>query len=574
MQRLIQFLFLLLIGLMIGLNNLKILSQEYPGFLSSLPIEISPDNKLYVFVFKAGKILSFIALLGYLFILIDFYGPKRHQITRRLEGLCQTIYKTIKANYDFIIHYHKCLKIAFILLAFILLFFLFNVPYHYDEAFSYRYFTGVGWLRTITFYPLPNNHIFYNVIAGLFTALPLDSEITTRLPSLIAALIAALYFLKLCSLYFSKPLSLFLAFLFATVSPVILYAVLARGYGFLACFAVLQLYAANNLINNYNSSRYKFLYYFSFVAGLYSIPSYLYFVFPVHLLLFLCLIARNKFPWKYFMIDNTIALASLVILYGIVIYFNSANAVFKPNGTPRMEYVELKTAVWAHLNSTWLWLTNIKLPYLKAIAILTLAPLAHILINKKATWLALVTPLLIISPIGILFLHRVIPFERTWIYLIIPIILSLGFAIDIILQLVKKWASDISSKSWLTGITSIAVCSIMLINFSNFRHPNPQEYALDLNIRETLKKINPEISMASTMYMTWETHEFYIAEQILYVRQKNNPQRPLTVNYEKPSFEEDIIIINPQKGIKEMPQLANYRLTGYFNDYYALYLKK
>jgi len=57
-------------------------------------------------------------------------------------------------------------------------------PLHTDELGSYLYFARQGFLVTLTSYPIPNNHILFNLVAASLAKLPfLTPKLVIRLPS-------------------------------------------------------------------------------------------------------------------------------------------------------------------------------------------------------------------------------------------------------------------------------------------------------------------------------------------------------------------------------------------------------
>jgi len=434
------------------------------------------------------------------------------------------------------------------------------------------FFTGDGYLRTLSFYPITNNHIFYNLAAVFFDRLlPLGSVIATRIPSLLAAFAAFFYFLKLCRYYFSGNLSLLLTFLLASSYPFILYGVEARGYGFQICFSVLQLYAANQLVLEYRSVKYRFLYFFSFAAGLYTIQSHAYFVVPVHILLFLYLL-RNR-SWLVFIWDSLKASVIVIALYGIVAYCNGSSVILNPVNTAPPEMDKLAPAIWEHLRDTWYWLTNSKIG-IYASLVLFLAPLADLVLNRrKNSWLNVVVPLLMISPPIILFLHKVIFFVRIWSYMIIPIVLGIGFLLSVAIRGIAR--SSLYPRLHRSIVFYPAALGLLLIvNFSLFKMEHQKAYAIDYTIEALFRKVGPEIETATTIYYTRRSLEFYMAEQMVYRRARENPGRPLTMSSEGPVAGQDVLILDPSIGIQELPQLAEYRLAGTYSGGFSLYTRK
>lgn len=46
---------------------------------------------------------------------------------------------------------------------------LFTLPYHYDEIFTYTNFSSKGFLASMAYYHVPNNHILHNLISVFFS---------------------------------------------------------------------------------------------------------------------------------------------------------------------------------------------------------------------------------------------------------------------------------------------------------------------------------------------------------------------------------------------------------------------
>ena len=87
-------------------------------------------------------------------------------------------------------------------------------------------------------------------------------------------------------------------------------------------------------------------------------------------------------------------------------------------------------------------------------------------------------------------------------------------------------------------------------------------------------QIRPETATAATIYYTRRSLEFYMAEQMVYRRARENPGRPLTMSSEGPVSGQDVLILDPSIGIKELPQLAGYRLAGTYSGVFSLYTRK
>lgn len=154
----------------------------------------------------------------------------------------------------------------------------FQYPLSTDEVGSYDFFVAQGPLAISSFYPIPNNHIFYNLLAWPGYALGLPPRWVMRLPTLLLGtagtavgffLLARLVGLRLATLVTGlvglEPLWVY----FGSV-----------GRGYFLQFGLLQLgfFSAMELLRS--ASHYRQLAWATFVTssilGLYTIPTYAY----------------------------------------------------------------------------------------------------------------------------------------------------------------------------------------------------------------------------------------------------------------------------------------------------------
>lgn len=488
-----------------------------------------------------------------------------------LKAFFHRFIQILRQNGRVIAAYDTGIKGVFLLWLGLMIACLLILPYHYDEAYSYYWFTSKGWGRIMTFFPLPNNHIFYNLVAFPFTLLPLDPVITTRLPSLFAAVVALFYFVKLCRVLFGERLSLFLGFLLASSYPFILYGVEGRGYGFLICFAVLQLYAADRLSVEYRSLRYRILYLLAFGAGMYTMYSYLYFALPLHILLWVYVSRQKAGPvfWK----DSVLVTAIVAVLYWIIANHNGIDVLIRPNGSVRLTYDNLFPVMGEHFRNTWSWLTNSGISIF-AVLLLAVAPLADRTIYKgKHSLPGLAVGVLLLSPPILLLIKPVIFFVRTWTYLIVPVVLGLGFLLHGIARMITR-VPGYRPVGGAAVFFPLLLIALILLQFFSFRNTHRKAFAIDYAIEALYKDLGPALTNVHTVFYTRHSMEYYLAEQLQYKRAREHPDRPLAVSADGAYAGQDMLILASLTDEKEMPSLINYRLAGSFPGAFALYVRK
>lgn len=156
------------------------------------------------------------------------------------------------------------------------LFWLVNDALSPDETMSYDTFVQEGRLAVTSFYPLPNNHVFYNFLAWLLTPLlPGHVRLVMRLPSLLVSTVGtALSYALLTHLRSFRVATLATA-LFCLTPATLVYAVAGRGYGLQLVCVQLAFFAAIALLTAPSYRRLAWtVFIVSSIVGLYTVPTY------------------------------------------------------------------------------------------------------------------------------------------------------------------------------------------------------------------------------------------------------------------------------------------------------------
>lgn len=562
------------------------LSFGYADFLSTVLASVRrssdlPDylnNHAVFVVFKIAKGLSILILLGVCYSLADFLQSRRTGAARKLDRCIVfpvTLFMDNHAWWRNLNRFARSgLAVMFLVHSLFLLSFLFGLPIHYDESYTYDNFIRQGLIQTATFYPLPNNHIFYNLVAGLFTHLPLPVNFAIRLPSFLAALLALWYFAKLAFKYFTDDIALWVTALYAASNAVLLYSFEARGYSFIVCCAVLQFYAANAYAISEVRGRYRFMFAASSIVGMYTVPSYLYTLITVNVVLGLWLILRKqRRAVLNLMFDNAIAGAIVLALYAPVIYFNGMEVLTNPNGANKLSIHDTLEAIPQHITSSWGFLTGCHIP-LYWLYLAMAATLAGAFRKKTEIFLRLLVVGALIAPLPLLLLFRIIPFERTWVYLAVPAALCIGFFFSFLANLFPR----LKRRSLTPGTfgsqalsLGLLVC-LLVVLYQNFRKFHRVIFAIDYGIAGTFKKIRPDLAHIRTVGYTSRSLEWYVAEDLFFECIKANPYRPILLKGQDKTGAEDALILAPDS--TQHYQLANYVFAGSYKNEFCLFLKK
>lgn len=566
------------------------LASDYPTFLRGVLVRVKRPSRLDHYLgnsrllpaYKLGKYLVSFLLW---FLSISLYNAvvrRQGWLSAWLDRITAAIYAVFSRNRVFWRQLDPFAKkgLFFILaIQFVaFLFLLLSLPYHYDEAWSYAHFAGVGFVQTAAYYPYPNNHIFYNLVSRLFSFLPFEAEITTRLPSFFASFISTWYFFKLAHKYFKTPLALLVTVLFLAAYPVILYSVEGRGYGFTVCCAVLLFYAADHFTDADDPRKYRLLYLAAMVAGLYTIPSFLFTILGTSGIVVCYHLLRKQWRALFlFILDNAIAGVAAVVLYMPIIFFNGYAALANPSGSQPLPLHSLLPLILPHLSTTLHYLAgspDISLSWIVIPIALTL------LSGRKQSLLPWLTAGILLSPPALLVLFPIIPFERTWVYLAAPLALSIGFMLTLLIGLGKKL--PVFAGGWQAGAAwrhpaIIGLYTVLFVLlFANFRKLHRRDYNIDYDIRAHFEKLGPsDIDHIHTIGFTGPSLQFYVAEDLYFKCFSRNPKRQVTFGKRDSfhGFDDDVLIVAPDS-VKSF-KLDNYECIGNsYENVYSLYIRK
>ena len=213
-------------------------------------------------------------------------------------------------------------RISFILLLSVIVFFqLYQAwfrPLQYDEAWSYNYHIGNSFIAS---FAIPNNHFLYTIVAYFFDKLPFPNEFSIRLPLILAGFTSYLLIYYLLRQQFSINVSCVSSIFFYSSCAVTFYTLYARAYIFVLFFALLFLIAAYKWIESRFEKKELLVWVFiSFVLGVYSVPTSLYFFFPSFLVIVYNVSKSNRPKLKSIVFGGFISFAIIIILYFPILF--------------------------------------------------------------------------------------------------------------------------------------------------------------------------------------------------------------------------------------------------------------
>jgi hypothetical protein len=155
---------------------------------------------------------------------------------------------------------------------------LLGYGFRYDELLSYQFFVREGPVAISSFYPLPNNHVFFNLCCAAFA--PVFGQqplLLMRLPSFVAAAVGTGLSYALLTRFTTFRVATLVTGLFNLTPAALYYAASGRGYYLQLVFIQLGFFAVVGLGCRPAYQRLGWLaFVLSSVLGLYTIPTYAY----------------------------------------------------------------------------------------------------------------------------------------------------------------------------------------------------------------------------------------------------------------------------------------------------------
>ncbi|MBL7912008.1 MAG: hypothetical protein JNJ41_13200 [Bacteroidia bacterium] len=193
--------------------------------------------------------------------------------------------------------------------------------------------------------------------------------------------------------------------------------------------------------------------------------------------------------------------------------------------------------------------------------------------KSKTLFLCVLSAVIFFSPLIILIIQRVIPFERNWLFLIFPSAICLGFVIDNVVN-IKIFNSLVNTISKYKLCLNALLLALTIFYFSGFTINHRNFAAFDFKIDELRKEhLNSVINNIKEIGLTNKSNEFYPADVILFICHKEYPQRKVHIGELLNIKNQDILIIDTTELTKFKDQLGNYKLLKHMSDQIAVYGK-
>jgi hypothetical protein len=324
------------------------------------------------------------------------------------------------------------------------LLYFFNFPIFVDEAFTYVYFVSKGFLTSASYYPGPNNHVFYSELCILTDVFTDNSLLILRLPSFLFSLLLMTLFFLVVRKYTDFHTAGLSAVLFFLSEQVNFYSAQGRGYILLLLLILISVYSLRQVL--FHERPFYFLLFIkAAVFGFYTMPIFLY-PFSSMMVWALIVVFKKRNPELFFkiFIAGILICVIVLILYLPVLILNPWNIVFHNGWVSAQSDFTNKIPLYLYtLNEFW-WGS----PYGFYVSLASLSGLFLLGYSKKPFFFLGLFCLFSV-PCLLLAVQRVLPFERVWLYFF-PV-LCIGFSY-LLLFVLRNLMSKHSDKAILGAV--------------------------------------------------------------------------------------------------------------------------
>ena len=451
-----------------------VLKSDYQSFTYQLLDYYNKTDRIIffrqnMFTETRFKILKIVSIAIYILISISFlwkgkviyqnFTRYRKPIFEELKFTLKSVLKKIKSIWKQTSIIEKAALFAPLL---IYTAFWWIYGWQNDEIFSYTFLVDRGILVCATYYPGPNNHVAFLVFAAFLNHI-IPSFFSDFICLKLPATLASIFSLWTIWFFFyrknQKTIAWLLFVLIAFAWNFFFYATHGRGYSWIillfvwSCYAVFKIVTIpSNRFQTVNYWKYWFFWSFCVVLGCYTIPIFVYVWFGS--LIGLWSIASNKIR-KESTFVSFICGVIILFLYSPILVFNGILAIVSNSWIAPLDLEN--------------WLSQFPSYLFDVHGIVgTLAFLASLLLfftKKEFRKVVIYFWCVAYCPYLIVFVQKVLPFERVFLYRQIAEILMLCFCIGTV---VREIRIPLFQKKGYKSILQIAFI-IFFISYASFR---------------------------------------------------------------------------------------------------------
>ncbi len=302
--------------------------------------------------------------------------------------------------------------------------FLFQ-PMRFDEAFTFQHFASKPLYIGLSFYEVPNNHLFHTMLVHIIYLIFGNEPWILRLPALIAGILLMPLTYYSARAFFNKNIGLMSMSLVSASSILILFSTSARGYTVFLLFFLILLILSKYLFEKTDRCRW-FLFSLSATLGAYTIPIMILPYSGFILFLFASVLidedshsARRKF--KHLM-GSVITTGVLTLLFYLPVLMVSGVRSLFGNHFLTAEYWSLSSYFGYYFQKLWVqWTTDI--PFVLIILLIIGLFLLPWLGKGKSKLKLSILPGMLLASILIVSIFGFLGPARIWLFMLILFII-------------------------------------------------------------------------------------------------------------------------------------------------------
>lgn len=331
--------------------------------------------------------------------------------------------------------------LALLLLTAERLWFLTERGIHLDEAYTFIEFTYEGIWRSMSYYPVPNNHVFLTVITAVFYKFTGSPFWSLRLPALLIGLAATVYIFLRVFRYTTFWVAFTGVGLFCLSYHALFYSLHARGYFLLTAFSAMAAFSVFDFLET-RQRRSLLPFVLATCLGFYTVPVFLYPFLSIAFFGGITLLVRRQTK-ALAELAATSVLAGLltVLLYLPVFWVSGLNAVIGNEfvvpasfGAYFRNFIpwfrELGNALTGREPEGFLLTLAMVVAQLLAV-LFSLKKYGRAAFSDRSFLLGFLLLSLLLVPFAVLTLQRVLPPSRVFLYLGLYQFLALAWLLDI-----------------------------------------------------------------------------------------------------------------------------------------------
>jgi len=384
-----------------------------------------------------GIILFFSLLMTHAHYKSD-YGAQIIIYSREMFWFAKTIYLRVEKSVGDESPIHLALLGFVIIVGIGLRSFAMSLPAQYNESVVATDLLQMPFVVAITKYTWPGNHLFQTGLSHLSWQWFGETTMAMRLPVFVfgvACLPLSYFFIRSVA---SREAGLVATTLIATNHYLVAYSADARGYAIVCtAFIVMMLFVFRISVKKKFDQVDAICLYISTVICLYTLPSMIYGVIPSYIVITLSLLGSNNagwltYWWRFFK-TGALSFITLVVGYGITFLhmpFSSWREI--PTIRTKIDRVSVGEVIngnigkWQELLDRFVWV----FPEWVGLVVLTLLGVGLGIVVVWHRRCAIFIAIFIGSVMPVLLAQGVIPFSRTWVF-VIPILAGLvGVAVS------------------------------------------------------------------------------------------------------------------------------------------------